>query len=174
MNYYENIILKKLLNGVYNASARKKIIAHLRPEFIREAKQLIKEAKAKIGLGDTSGIKYRKIRGKEAREFERITGLQAKGKTRKITKTDVRHLLKHGMASKENPRGQASVIERDFLLIPHITKHYDNLTLEPEKSENKPVVKYVKTLDKKKYYYYETVGGKHKKDFRPKTMFKKK
>jgi hypothetical protein len=175
MNYYENIIFAKLINGIYNANDRAKILAHLDPKFIREAKQLIRDAKAKVGLDD-EGLKYRKMKGKEAYKFKQKTGFDVKKYDRKITKSDVRHLHKeHGNPKTEKPRGQIAVTTKDVLLIPHITRYYDKLTLQKDKAENKPVVEYVKTLDKKKYHYLETIGSpKGARDLKPKTMFKKK
>jgi len=56
------------------------------------------------------------------------------------------------------------------LLIPDITKNYDDVTIANKKSEGKTVLKYKKEIGDE-YHYYETISNPNKKELRTKTMW---
>ena len=63
--------------------------------------------------------------------------------------------------------------KKDILLIPRITKEFDNVSLAKEKSEGRDVLIYSKKIGDQ-YFYYETIGGKKNKTLQPKTFYKRK
>ncbi|MDR3049438.1 MAG: DUF1073 domain-containing protein [Elusimicrobiota bacterium] len=153
---------------------KQNIINSLDKSFVSNAKTLINEAQNNINLDKGRGISFRKIDKQEADRLKVNTGLELEGHEHKITNSDIRHIfLEHGDDAREQKRGQIGVTPEDILLIPEITKNYDDVRLSSEKSENRDILMYEKKIGDK-YYYFESVGGKKTPDLRPKSMFIKK
>ena len=149
---------------------KQEIIKNTDKDFLKAAEELFTEAMQNKNLGQFKEKVYRKVDKTEAAKIKEKTGLDIEGFAHKITNTDLRHIfLEHGNPKTETPRGQIAVTKDDIKLIPEITKSYDSVELLKKKSENKPTLAYTKTIEDK-YYYLESVGGKKKRDLRPKSM----
>ncbi|MDR3243276.1 MAG: DUF1073 domain-containing protein [Elusimicrobiota bacterium] len=149
---------------------KQKIISELDTKLVSEVRQLFDEAKNNIDTDKYKEITIRTIDNDEADRVKKATGIDISGKEQKLTKSDIRHIyIQHGNPTKEAKRGQIAITADDLLLIPHITKNFDSVSLELEKSESRNVLKYKKKIEGT-YYFYETVG----KDLRPKTFYKQK
>jgi hypothetical protein len=143
-------------------------------EYEKEAKRIYRDVASNKNTARVEEVIYSEVSETEAIRLKRATGLDLVGYKHKITNTDIRHILKeHGEPSRETPRGQKAVEQEDILLIPEITKNYDSVELLPELKENKRVLRYKKKIGNE-YYYLETIGGKDKRDLRPKSMWIKK
>jgi hypothetical protein len=100
----------------------------------------------------------------------RHTGLDLEGYEHVISNDGFRHIhIRHGEGYETDPT-QRGVTENDILLIPEITRNFDNAV--PFKTKKGVRVKYIKRIDNE-YYYVETIASKNN-ELIPKTMWIKK
>lgn len=129
---------------------------------------------SKKDLSQEAAISYRTIEQEEANRLKENIGIDLKGYRHELTAQDIRHIFKqHGNAMAEANRGQIAVTREDISLIPEITSNFDDVYLGEGLSEDKKLIVYKKKIGDI-YYYTESIGGKKKKNLRPKTMYKRK
>lgn len=141
--------------------------------FEKDTKRMLKDVREHKGLDRVQEISYRTVDKKEAQKIQKDTGLNLEGYVHNISNTDIWHIFDNHGKEKEKLRGQEPITDEDILKIPEITKNYDKLSIDGEKSEDRYVIKYEKQMGNT-YYYFESVGGKKNKTLRPKTFYKTK
>lgn len=128
----------------------------------------------KKDLSQESPYSYRTVNKNEAEKLKKKINIDLEGYKHEITAQDIRHIFKqHGNSMTEANRGQVAVNKDDILLIPEITSNFDDVYLGEGLSEDKRLIVYKKKIGNI-YFYIESIGGKSKKNLRPKTMYKRK
>lgn len=128
----------------------------------------------KKDLSQEKAYSYRTVNKSEATKLKEKINIDLEGYNHELTAQDIRHIFKqHGNAKTELNRGQIAVNKEDIFLIPEITSNFDDVNLGEDLSENKRVIVYKKKIGDI-YFYIESIGGKNKKNLRPKTMYKRK
>lgn len=139
-----------------------------------EAEALLEKERAQKNIDDVPAVSYRKVNQQEASKLQKALGIDLTGFVHQLTAGGIRHIFKsHGDEKTEKTRGQLPITKEDILLIPRITKEFDNVSLAKEKSEGRDVLIYSKKIGDQ-YFYYETIGGKKNKTLQPKTFYKRK
>ena len=149
------------------------IISKLDPNFKEQASGMFEKAKNGEIKNVMEKVPYRKVDAREAVKIKEKTGLDLEGYNHSITNMDIQHIYnKHGDEKAENFRGQRAVTERDILLIPEITKNYDDVMLSPQKNKStqQEVLVYRKKIGDE-FVYLETISGKNSKELRSNTMW---
>ena len=150
-----------------------KIISKLDEDFKNKASEMFENAKNGKVKNIMEKIPYRKVNQEEATKLKEKTGLELEGYEHEISNMDIRHIYnKHGNEKMESFRGQVAVTERDILLIPEITKKYDDIALSPEVIDGRKMLVYKKEIGDS-YYYVEAISDKNK-SLRSKTMYIRK
>ncbi len=148
----------------------KEVSAASASDFNKHIKRICADISNNTNKNSVEKVFYRSVENEEAEKIKKYTGLELKGYRHEITNTDIRHIFKkHGNEKTEAFRGQRAVTEKDLCLIPTITKDYDDMLLDTEGAEGKPVLIYKKKIGDE-FVYLETVSDK-KKELRPKTMY---
>jgi hypothetical protein len=163
-------------NPISNPKKYKNEIINKLPEkFVEQVKNAFQDAQKGINLEYTKHIPFRKIDEEEANKINRATGIDVSGYEHTVSNTGFRHIFKHhSNEENEKLKRQVPIVIEDVLLIPDITKNYDNISLSPEKDIlNRPILIYRKKIGEL-YYYYEAIGGKKYKKLFTRSMFKKK
>ncbi len=139
-----------------------------------EAEALLEKERTQKNIDDVPAVSYRKVNQQEASKLQKALGIDLTGFVHQLTAGGIRHIFKsHGDEKTEKTRGQLPITKEDILLIPRITKEFDNVSLAKEKSEGRDVLIYSKKIGDQ-YFYYETIGGKKNKTLQPKTFYKRK
>lgn len=139
-----------------------------------EAKVLLETESKQKNIDNVPSVSYREVGQKEADKLNSAIGIDLTGFVHQLTAGGIRHIFKsHGDEQTEKARGQLPITKEDILLIPLITRDFDEVALAKEKSEGRRVLIYSKKIGNM-YFYYETVGGKKNKTLQPKTMYKRK
>lgn len=134
----------------------------------------MEKERAQKNIDDVPAVSYRKVNQQEASKLQKALGIDLTGFVHQLTAGGIRHIFKsHGDEKTEKTRGQLPITKEDILLIPRITKEFDNVSLAKEKSEGRDVLIYSKKIGDQ-YFYYETIGGKKNKTLQPKTFYKRK
>lgn len=149
---------------------KKETFVNNESDFNYHVKRIWTDIKNNVNTDTVEKVFYRSVNTKEAQRLKKHTGLNLEGYRHEITNTDVLHIFKnHGNDKKEAFRGQRAVSEKDICLIPEITANYDDVLLDTEEAEDKPVLIYKKKIGDE-FVYLETVS-ENKKELRPKTMY---
>ena len=152
---------------------KESVIKSLDKNFVDNATRIFREASGEKFKDTFEKVPYRKVDNDEAARLKEKIGRDLSGYEHNITNTDIRHMFtEHGNKEVEEFKGQRAITERDILLIPEITKNYDDARLSPEKSRvtQQDVIIYKKKIGDE-YIYLETIGGKKSKELRSKTMW---
>lgn len=138
------------------------ILLHTPDKTINRTRQMFNMAVAGKGLEDRStDFAFGNISGKQWYKIKRRTGLDLKGFSEQLRVEGIRHAyLHHGSAAIETARGQKAVTAEDIALIPHITKHFDRVVLEKKRAGERLL--FLKTINKKTYYYVAGLSRKKK------------
>ena len=152
---------------------KNEIINKLDKNFKEKATSIFSKAKNNEVKNVMEQVQYRKVDAQEATKLKEKTGLDLEGYNHTITNMDIQHIYnKHGDEKAENFRGQRAVTEKDILLIPEITKNYDDVMLSPQKNKStqQEVLVYRKKIGDE-FVYLETISGKKSKELRSNTMW---
>ena len=150
-----------------------KILQHTPASFVKKVEEMFNDATQKRNLTDASKyIVFGKIKGKQARRLLRDTGIDFKGFQYQLRTKDMRHgILEHGDMSTETARNQRPVTAKDYALIPHITRYYDNVIVQKRKAGLR--LKFIKKIGNEYSYVVAVTNPKKGKGafFINKTLF---
>ena len=151
---------------------KEEVINKLDESFKSKALEMFENAKNGKVKEHVEKLSYRKVDADEAQRLNDKIGLDLNGYEHNITNTDVIHIYKeHGNEKTEAFMGQRAVTSKDILLIPEITKNYDDVILSPrtpKTSQNKVII-YRKQIGDE-FVYLETIGGKKNRELRSKSL----
>jgi hypothetical protein len=137
--------------------------------YIKKTKTFWKDAHGKIPATTKEKIvKFRKIRGEEAKKLKAAIGLDLQGFKHSLSNKGLRHIYQRHSEKNETEKDQRGITERDILLIPKITEKYDKVKLE----KGKNVLDGIKYIRGKRNYI--EVIKKARKMLEGKTMYIKK
>lgn len=137
-----------------------KILQHTPASFVKKVEEMFNDATQKLNLTDASKyIVFGKIKGKQARRLLRDTGIDFKGFQYQLRTKDMRHgILEHGDMSTETARNQRPVTAKDYALIPHITRYYDNVIVQKRKAGLR--LKFIKNIGNEYSYVVAVTNPK--------------
>ncbi|MFN8281986.1 MAG: hypothetical protein U0U67_02165 [Chitinophagales bacterium] len=89
-----------------------------------------------------------KVSKKQAKEIEKLVGINLEGVERVIDSYMIRHALgKHGSPTKESKQGQIAITIDDFILLPEVYIHPDKIEYIGKNSLKQDLFRYIKKID---------------------------
>ena len=119
-------------------------------ELVKKSKEADSEDKAEVNFGFVPNFKAQEITAK--------TGIIVKGALRTLSSYAVNHTIKrHGNDKEEKERGQISVTDKDFDLIPTIINESDDIIKGKDGSRGKQAVLFYKKINGKDYFVVTSI-----------------
>lgn len=141
------------------------------PNYKEEIQQVIEKAKnnpnerQKIVIGKVS---------KDLEEKAKANGFDIAGYEHNLDVSGTRHAIKtHGNDKKESSRGQIAITDEDFIKIPDVVYHPDNISFGEYDVKDTPLIKYSKKFEDGTVIYVEEIRTRQK-TLTIKSMWKQK